>query len=89
MPLSIESLTIFPHLEKLTRRAWWTVCSQPAVNGASSSDEIVGWGPGAGYVFQKGFVEFFCEESDVTMIEEMIRKKGNDCVHYFAGNFKV
>lgn len=64
------------------------MCSQPAVNGASSSDEIVGWGPGAGYVFQKSFVEFFCEESDVTMIEEMIRMKGNDCVHYFAGNFK-
>lgn len=40
-------------------------------------------------MFQKGFVEFFCEESDVEMIEEMIRKKGNDCVHYFAGNFKV
>ena len=89
MPLSRESLTILSHLEKLTRKAWWTVCSQPAVNGASSSDEIVGWGPAAGYVFQKGFVEFFCEESDVTMIEEMIRKKGNDCVHYFAGNFKV
>ena len=59
------------------------------MDGASSSDEIVGWGPAAGYVFQKGFVEFFCEESDVSMIEEMIRKKGNDWVHYFAGNFKV
>ena len=88
-PLSRESLTILSHLEELTRRAWWTVCSQPAVDGASSSDEIVGWGPAAGYVFQKGFVEFFCKESDVIVIEDMIKKKGNDWVHYFAGNFKV
>jgi methylenetetrahydrofolate reductase (NADPH) len=88
-PLSRESLTILSHLEKLTRRAWWTVCSQPAVDGASSSDEIMGWGPAAGYVFQKGFVEFFCEESDVAVIEEKIKKKGNGWVHYFAGNFKV
>ena len=49
----------------------------------------MGWGPEAGYVFQKGFVEFFCEESDVTMIEEMIKEKDNGWVHYFAGNFKV
>ena len=80
---------ILSHLEKLTRRTWWTVGSQPAVDSASSSDEVMGWGPRAGYVFQKGFVEFFCEESDVTMIEKMIGEKGNGLVHYFAGNFKV
>jgi methylenetetrahydrofolate reductase (NADPH) len=88
-PLSRESLMILSHLEKLTRRTWWTVGSQPAVDSASSSDEVMGWGPRAGYVFQKGFVEFFCEESDVTMIEKMIGEKGNGLVHYFAGNFKV
>ena len=49
----------------------------------------MGWGPAAGYVFQKGFVEFFCEESDVAVIEEKIKNKGNGWVHYFAGNFKV
>ncbi|KDR73532.1 hypothetical protein GALMADRAFT_251254 [Galerina marginata CBS 339.88] len=84
-PLSPESLMILSHLEKLTQRGWWTVGSQPAVNGASSSDEVVGWGPRAGYVFQKCFVEFFCSEQDVNAIEQRIKESGNGWVHYFAG----
>jgi len=88
-PLSPESLTILGRLEKLNRRGWWTVGSQPAVNGVSSSDEVVGWGPRSGYVFQKCFVEFFCGEKDVEAIERKITEKGNTWVHYFAGNHKV
>ncbi|KAF8163498.1 methylenetetrahydrofolate reductase-domain-containing protein [Crassisporium funariophilum] len=87
-PLSPESLIILSHLERLTKRGWWTVGSQPAVDGADSSDEVVGWGPRSGYVFQKGFVEFFCEEADVATIEERINEEGNGWVHYFAGNLK-
>ncbi|KAF4615411.1 hypothetical protein D9613_002717 [Agrocybe pediades] len=87
-PLSAESLTILPHLERLNKRGWWTVGSQPAVNGASSSDEVVGWGPRSGYVFQKCFVEFFCGEKDVEVIEKKIIESGNGWVHYFAGNYK-
>lgn len=89
MPLSPESLTILPHLERLTRRGWWTVGSQPAVDGANSNDDVVGWGPRGGYVFQKGFVEFFCEESDVDKIERQTQRRGNGWVHWFAGNKNV
>jgi methylenetetrahydrofolate reductase (NADPH) len=40
---------------------YWTLASQPAVDGAPSDDETFGWGPpGEGFVFQKAFVEFFC-----------------------------
>ncbi|PPQ77523.1 hypothetical protein CVT25_011320 [Psilocybe cyanescens] len=86
--LSPESRMIFSHLENLTRRAWWTVGSQPAVDGANSSDDVVGWGPNSGYVFQKCFVEFFCGATDVEAIERKIEEKGNGWVHYFAGNHK-
>ncbi|KAH7923471.1 methylenetetrahydrofolate reduct [Leucogyrophana mollusca] len=86
LPLSPESLTILPHLENLTTRGWWTVCSQPAVDGASSTDEVFGWGPRGGYVFQKGFVEFFVEEDVVEEIEKKIEQDGKAYVHYFAAN---
>ena len=88
-PLSPESLTILAELEALTKKGWWTVGSQPAIDGVSSSDEIFGWGPRAGYVFQKGFVEFFCEEVDVGVIEKRIEQRGRGWVHYFAGNNEV
>jgi len=88
-PLSPESLIILPELEQLTQKSWWTVGSQPAINGVSSSDETVGWGPKAGYLFQKGFVEFFCDEADVELLEQRIEKKGKGWVHYIAGSHKV
>ncbi|KAI0636604.1 methylenetetrahydrofolate reduct [Trametes polyzona] len=87
-PLSPESLMIFPHLEKLTRRGWWTVGSQPAINGLPSTDEVVGWGPKGGYVYQKCFVEFFVEEKDVERIIKKVREEGGGWVNYFAGNVK-
>lgn len=80
---------IFPHLEKLTKNGWWTVGSQPAVNGASSADEMLGWGPRGGYVYQKCFVEFFVEPDVVERIEKKIRDHGGGWVDYFAGNFEV
>ncbi|RDB21461.1 Methylenetetrahydrofolate reductase 2 [Hypsizygus marmoreus] len=86
-PLSPESLMILTHLERLTKRGWWTVGSQPAVDGVSSADEVLGWGPRAGYVFQKGFVEFFCDKDDIDAIERRVEEKGRGWVHWFAGNF--
>ncbi|TCD70916.1 hypothetical protein EIP91_000822 [Steccherinum ochraceum] len=86
-PLSPESMMIFRHLERLTQKGWWTVGSQPAVNGAPSTDEVVGWGPKGGYVYQKCFVEFFVEEEDVDKIEKKVAEKGLGWVDYFAANF--
>ncbi|KAG6828583.1 hypothetical protein H0H92_007373 [Tricholoma furcatifolium] len=87
-PLSPESLTILAHLEKLTKRGWWTVGSQPAVDGASSADEVFGWGPRSGHVFQKGFVEFFCTSEEVDEIERQVEERGKGWVHWFAGDVK-
>lgn len=88
-PLSPESLPILPHLERLTRKGWWTVFSQPAVDGITSSDEVFGWGPVGGYVFQKGFVEFFAEKSDVEELQRKIELKGGGWVDFFAANAEV
>jgi methylenetetrahydrofolate reductase (NADPH) len=87
-PLSPESLLILPHLERLTRRGLWTVGSQPAVDGAHSTDPVLGWGPVNGYVFQKAFVEFFAEKSDVEWIERAAAASGG-WIHYFAANLEV
>ncbi|KAH7889616.1 methylenetetrahydrofolate reductase-domain-containing protein [Phlebopus sp. FC_14] len=87
-PLSSESDTILPYLKKLTSKGLWTICSQPAVDSVSSTDQIFGWGPRGGYVSQKGFVEFFAEESIVDQIELKIEKEANGWVHFFAANFQ-
>lgn len=84
-----ESLLVLTHLERLTKRGWWTVGSQPGADGVSSSHEIFGWGPRAGWVFQKTFVEFFCDAEDVEAIEKKVAQKGEGWVYYFAGNDKV
>lgn len=87
-PLSPESLMIIRHLERLTKKGWWTVGSQPAVDGAKSSDEVVGWGPNGGYVYQKSFVEFFVEQDVVDRIKKKVRDHGQGWVDYFAGNLE-
>lgn len=80
---------IIRHLERLTERGWWTVGSQPAIDGAASSDEVVGWGPQGGYVYQKSFVEFFIEKEDVDKIEQRVQEQGQGWVSYFAANLEV
>jgi methylenetetrahydrofolate reductase (NADPH) len=88
-PLSAESLLILPQLLALNRRGWWTVGSQPAVDSVSSSDDVVGWGPRNGYVFQKAFVEFFCDIEDVELIAEKADKETNEQLVWFAANNNV
>ena len=45
----------------IEKRGYWTLASQPAVDGVKSDHPTFGWGPkDEGFVFQKPFVEFFC-----------------------------
>lgn len=62
--LQPETLTIKDQLLGLVDKGWWSVASQPAVNGVRSTDSIFGWGPRNGFVFQKPFVEFFLPSAD-------------------------
>lgn len=62
--LSSETALILPQLLAFNSRNWWTIASQPAVDGLPSSHSIHGWGPKGGFVFQKAFVEFFLPATD-------------------------
>ncbi|PSN75321.1 methylenetetrahydrofolate reductase 2 [Corynespora cassiicola Philippines] len=84
--LSPETNTIAKELLALNSKGWWTVASQPAVNGLKSSDPIFGWGPKNGFVFQKPFVEFFLPSADWEKLKP--RLDAHEQVTYFAGNAK-
>lgn len=60
-----ETVTIRKELLALIEKEeYWTLASQPAVNGVKSGDKVFGWGPpGEGFVFQKPFLEFFVSKS--------------------------
>ena len=52
-------------LSLIEQKQYWTLASQPAVDGVRSSDEVFGWGPRSeGFCFQKAFVEFFCSKTE-------------------------
>ncbi|KAG2415855.1 hypothetical protein HFD88_007047 [Aspergillus terreus] len=87
--LNPETETIRPELLQLIDgKGWWTLASQPAVNGVRSDDPIFGWGPPReGFVFQKPFVEFFCPTKDYqTALKPMLQKHGHEKLAWFATN---
>jgi methylenetetrahydrofolate reductase (NADPH) len=87
--LLAESSTIQPHLLQLNTKGWWTVASQPAVNGLRSNDSTFGWGPANGFVFQKSFVEFFIPTAEwSTLKAKLSSPELRDSVCFYAGNAK-
>lgn len=94
-PLMNETLQIRDHLLALNRlgatrdagKGWWSVGSQPAIDGAPSTDPVVGFGPAGGFIFQKAFVELFMSGSDKDALVEAIDAMGPHAQYtYFAGN---
>lgn len=67
--LNPETNTIRDQLLQLNSKGWWSVASQPAVNGVKSTDPIFGWGPRNGFVFQK--VRRFTLENARLCIEKL------------------
>ena len=85
--LNAETATIRNELTALIRKGWWTVASQPAVNGLPSSDKTFGWGPQSGYVFQKAFVECFVPSSAFENLRKILEaEETNGGFTYFACN---
>lgn len=87
-PLLDETKLILPHLLELTKRGWITVGSQPAADAILSNDPVFGWGPADGYVFQKAFVEFFCDGATVESLKSRIEDSGG-WITWFATNLEV
>jgi methylenetetrahydrofolate reductase (NADPH) len=85
--LNEESHTIKSQLLKLNKKGWWTVASQPAVNGVRSSDPVFGWGPKNGFVFQKAFVELFLPSEDwKTLQSKLTSSSTSPFVSWYASN---
>ncbi|EHY54177.1 Methylenetetrahydrofolate reductase 1 [Exophiala dermatitidis] len=72
-------------LAMIEKKGYWTLASQPAVDGVRSEDETFGWGPpGEGFVFQKAFVEFFCDRHEwETRLKPRLLKYRSDQVSWF------
>ncbi|GAB1314193.1 methylenetetrahydrofolate reductase 1 [Madurella fahalii] len=84
---SPETEKIRNQLIALNSKGWWTLASQPAVNGLRSSDPTFGWGPQNGFVFQKAFVEFFLPSADWRALEQRLGRPGmKDVVCFYATN---
>ncbi|KAG0646546.1 Methylenetetrahydrofolate reductase 2 [Hyphodiscus hymeniophilus] len=87
--LNEETNTIKSQLMKLNQKGWWTVASQPAVNGLRSDDQVFGWGPRNGFVFQKAFVELFLPSSDWTALKaKLMSEEHASEVSFYASNAK-
>lgn len=85
--LNEESNTIKSQLLKLNKKGWWTVASQPAVNGVKSSDPVFGWGPKNGFVFQKAFVELFIPSEDWKTLQSKLTSPSiSPFVSWYASN---
>jgi methylenetetrahydrofolate reductase (NADPH) len=70
-PLQQESSVLRDKLITANLSGFLTINSQPAVDGAPSSDKTFGWGPKAGFVFQKAYLEFFMSP---TLIEPLMKE---------------
>ena len=87
--LSPETALITSELTQLTqRKGYWTIASQPAVDGLPSTHSIHGWGPPGGFVFQKAFVEFFVPAHIFlnTLQPHLDRLCKEGEISYYAGN---
>ena len=87
--LSPETALITSELSELTqRKGYWTIASQPAVDGLPSTHSIHGWGPPGGFVFQKAFVEFFVPAStfQTALRPHLDRLHKSGEISYYAGN---
>ncbi|KAF7731700.1 hypothetical protein EC973_008872 [Apophysomyces ossiformis] len=84
--LETETETIRNQLADINRRGYWTISSQPAVNGAPSHDPVYGWGPKGGYVYQKAFIEFFVSKKQLDKLLKAF--ECDEYITYYAANRK-
>ncbi|KAF2279007.1 methylenetetrahydrofolate reductase 2 [Westerdykella ornata] len=83
-PITKEAESIQQDLIDLNRRGFLTINSQPAVNGAKSSDPVFGWGPRNGYVYQKAYLEVLI--SPELIAEVITRIERDPDLTYYAVN---
>ncbi|KAF9417879.1 hypothetical protein BGZ94_009847 [Podila epigama] len=80
-----ETAAIEARLVSCNQRGFWTVGSQPAVDGKPSTDPLVGWGPTGGYIYQKAFIELFVGPNEVAALVEKLRTS-SPWITFFAAS---
>ncbi|KAL5455864.1 hypothetical protein PMIN06_004241 [Paraphaeosphaeria minitans] len=84
LAISKEADTLQQNLIDLNRRGFFTINSQPPVNGAKSNHPVYGWGPAHGYVYQKAYLEVLISPE---YIAELITRIERDPeITYYAVN---
>eukprot|EP01083_Nonionella_stella_P093351 261604_1 len=82
-----ETLTfLLEPLKVLNSRRFLTINSQPQVNGAPSTDPVIGWGNNNGYVYQKAYLEFFCSKENTERLLRIIDSDEASTLTYQAIN---
>lgn len=86
--LSPETGLIQEELFEINEKGWFTLASQPAVDGCRSTDKIFGWGPGNGVIYQKPFVEFFIPKKqwDSEVVVKLSEDLDSRTITYYCGD---
>ncbi|KAG7666246.1 MET12 [[Candida] subhashii] len=86
--LSSETALIQEELFNLNKKGWFSLASQPAVNGCKSTDRIFGWGPKNGIIYQKAFVELFIPKKawELELKPKLKTYFDKKVMTYYAGN---
>jgi methylenetetrahydrofolate reductase (NADPH) len=79
--LALETKVLEERLLRLNRQGIFTTNSQPAVNGAPSTDPIHGWGEQGGYVYQKAYLEFFLSPELLHRLVAILKKHPSFTFH--------
>ena len=77
MPLAQESKQISDDLLNLNKMGYFTINSQPKINGLPSEDTEVGWGGLGGRIYQKAYLEFFTSKDKLDRLLKSVRSKEN------------
>ncbi|OAL24035.1 methylenetetrahydrofolate reductase [Fonsecaea nubica] len=84
--ISSEADIIKDDLLQLNTHGFLTINSQPAVDGASSTHPIYGWGPAGGWVYQKAYLELLVFPSMFKTVMDRLNADKN--LTYYAVNRK-
>jgi len=84
IPLAQESRQISDDLLNINKMGYFTINSQPKINGLPSEDPVAGWGGAGGRVYQKSYLEFFTSEDNLNALLKSI--KSTDNISYQAIN---
>ncbi|KAJ2654555.1 methylenetetrahydrofolate reductase 1 [Coemansia sp. RSA 1200] len=83
-PLLPESQRIVAELQRVNGLGFWTLASQPRLDGVPSADATHGWGPRGGYVYQKAFVECFVPGAAFPALLSRLQSAGPRITYYAA-----